>query len=316
MDQPDSQHAPDSVVGMSKDDATDALVAADDSRDPEFVEAILGHVTDDGVVTEDAIDETVSDASMVLSTAETRVELAQQALEDATETAKDVSDVDAVRSRLDTFESTVSALDAHVTDLGTTIQSLSGWRNGDGDLYDLVTGLRDVTSEAQTVTRIADDTQLDLEQFERWVSSHDWRRDELDADVDALEQSLDDLARTCEKLSTTDDGRLWFDAMLRRHVVSLLVADVRAELSDLHELADRDGVDADGLDEIAGRLDEFDARTTTLGDELDSFAQATWQAQFEERLTSFCERLDEFEPPVSWGDVQSELEQHRPDVEQ
>ncbi|KAB1192999.1 halo transducer protein [Haloferax sp. MBLA0076] len=316
MDQPDSQHAPDSVVGMSKGDATDALVAADDSRDPEFVEAILGHVTDDGVVTEDAIDETVADASMVLSTAETRVELAQQALEDATATAKDVSGVDTVRSRLDTFESTVSALDAHVTDLGASIQSLSGWRNGDGDLYGLVTGLRDVTSEAQTVTRVADDTQLDLEQFERWVSSHDWRRDELDADVDALEQSLDDLACTCEELSTTDDGRLWFDAMLRRHVVSLLVADVRAELADLRELADRNDVDADGLDEIADRLDELDDRTTTLGDELDSLAQATWQAQFEDRLTSFREGLDEFEPPVSWGDVQSELEQRRPDVGQ
>ncbi|SEL26214.1 halo transducer protein [Haloferax larsenii] len=317
---------PKRIVGLSKDDAVDALLTEDESRDPEYVRAVLDHVTDDdGVVTQSAVDSAVTDTSMMLSTAETRVELAEIALSDAEEEASDVTDVDAVRTRLDSFEETVTAAEKRVSALGSELQSLSHWQRDDRPVFDLVTELRDVASDAQTVQMVADDTQLELEDFERWLTDHDLRRRDLDTDVDALEQSLDDISRTRENISSVvsdsdssdeldgdDAAHAWYEAALRCRVVPLLVADVRAELDDLRELARRDDVDeTGGLDDIGERLDDIDARVERLTEQLDSFAQSAWTDRYGDDLDAFQSALDEFEPPVSWGAVQETLDQYR-----
>ncbi|UVE51072.1 halo transducer protein [Haloferax larsenii] len=311
---------PKRIVGLSKDDAVDALLAEDESRDPEYVRAVLDHVTDDdGAVTQSAVDSAVTDTSMMLSTAETRVELAEIALSEAEEEASDVADVDAVRTRLDSFEETVTAAEERVSALGSELQSLSHWQRDDRPVFDLVTELRDVASDAQTVQMAADDTQLELEDFERWLADHDLRRRDLDTDVDALEQSLDDISRTREKLSNEeynddDAAHAWYEAALRCRVVPLLVADVRAELDDLRELASRDDVDeTGGLDDIGERLDDIDTRAERLTEQLDSLAQSAWTDRYGDALDAFQSALDEFEPPVSWGAVQEALDQYRQD---
>ncbi|ELZ81033.1 halo transducer protein [Haloferax elongans ATCC BAA-1513] len=317
MDDGDSD-APKCIVGLSKDDAVDVLLAEDETRDPEYVRAVLDHVTDDdGVVTQSAVDSAVTDTSMMLSTAETRVELAEIALSEAEEEASDVTDVDAVRTRLDSFEETVTAAEKRVSGLGSELQSLSHWQRDDRPVFDLVTGLRDIASDAQTVQMAADDTQLELEDFERWLADHDLRRRDLDTDVDALEQSLDDIARTRENVSSSvsdgnDVAHAWYEAALRCRVVPLLVADVRAELDDLRELASRDDVDeTGGLDDIGDRLDDIDARAGRLAEQLDSLAQSAWTDRYGDDLDAFQSAIDEFEPPVSWGAVQETLDQYR-----
>ncbi|WP_396611264.1 halo transducer protein [Haloferax sp. S1W] len=320
--------APARIVGLSKDEATEELVAEDETRDPQYVRAVLDHVTDgDGVITRDAVDDAVTDTSMILSTAETRVELATIALSEATEAARDVADVDAVRTRLDTFEQQVSAAEERVSELGSEMQSLSHWHSDSRPVYDLVTDLRGVASDAQTVQRVADDVQFELEEFEHWLSDDDLRRCDLGSDVDALERSLDDVARTREDLDTDTDAveasgvdaevaadaaETWYGAMLRCRVVPLLLADLRAELADLRELAARDDIDdTSGLDDIETRLDDIDAQADQHATELDALASQAWTDRYGELLADFRSALDEFEPPVSWGAVQKELDRFR-----
>lgn len=347
MDHAERESPVETVIGLSESEATDVLVADDDTRDPEFVRTILDHVTEDGRVTEAAVDETVTDASMVLSTAETRVELASMALSEAEETASDVADIDTVRTRLDAFDEQVSAAEARVADVGKTMRSLSRWRSDDRDLYDLVTGLRDVTSDAQHVQRVADDAQTDLEAFERWVSTPAVRSRALAEDVDVVGQSVESLARAIDELEaksaeasedetggdaghepadgddgpadaageTTDAGDEWFDATLRREVASLLVADTRAELADLREMATRASADTDGLDELAQRLDELDACLGASETRLDELARPSWTARYGDRVSAAKAALSAFDPPVPWGDVQATLDEHRTDVE-
>ncbi|AFK21527.1 halo transducer protein (plasmid) [Haloferax mediterranei ATCC 33500] len=314
MGQKGSEDKRDSIIGLSKSAATDAIVAEDETRSPATVSTVLEHVTEDGTVTRDGVDEAVTDTSMILSTAETRAELASIALSDARETAGDAASIDAVQSRLATFDSKVSNVTDRVDELGTTVQELSHWHSTSLPIYDVVTGLRHAASEAQTLTARADDIQLNIEEFEHWLSNHDVRVREVDADVDALEYALDDLEQSVERVADNDDNADdWLDSMLRYHVSVLLVDDVRAELVDLREMAARADVDDDGLEDGAARLDELDSRVEQLGDRLDELAQSEWVDEHDEHLASFRATLNEFEPPISWGAVQSELEQYRPE---
>ncbi|ELZ98124.1 halo transducer protein [Haloferax mucosum ATCC BAA-1512] len=330
MGQTGSEHERDSIIGLSKDEATERLVAVDDAHDPATVRAVLDHVTEDDVVTRAGVDDAVTDTSMILSTAETRVELASIALSDARETAGDAAAIDAVRSRLETFESKVSTAADRIDELGSTVQTLSRWHAESRPVFDVVTGLRHAASEAQTLAARADDIQLNIEEFEHWISNHGVRVREFEADIDALEHALSDLEGSVETVTTDSDtadeaddsddptetdtnATAWFDATLRSHVLALLVADVRAELADLRELAARADADADDLETGAARLDELDSRLERLDTRLDEHACPAWTDEYGERIASFRDRLDAFEPPVSWGAVQSELEQYQPE---
>ncbi|MFC7204103.1 halo transducer protein [Haloferax namakaokahaiae] len=299
------------LIGVAKSAAVDRLVTEDDSRDAEVVGNVLTHVTDDGIITREAIDESVTDTAMILSTAETRVELAGIALEEARERAQSAPDVDSVRARLSAFESVVSGAEAQVESLGETNQRLSAWQRESRSLYELVTGLRDVASGAQQVTRVADDTQLEIEEFETWLTNHASRIRELTGDVDVLEQSLNGISETA---SQVDDGHAsadaWFDASLRLRTVPLSIADARAELDDVRTMAP-ESASGDEMAEIADRLDSLDGRARAMESELDGVADDAWHEQYGERLESFESTLDSFETPVSWAAVQSELERAR-----
>ncbi|ADE01789.2 hypothetical protein [Haloferax volcanii] len=326
MAQQDGTTGSERIIGLSKSDAADRVVDADESRDPDTVRAVLSHVTEDGAVTADGVDSAATDTSMILSTAETRVELASIDLDDAREAAGDDAAVGAVRSRLDVFEAKVTNATERVESLGEELQGLTDWRDDPRSVYDIVLGLREVASEAQALTAHADDIQLDVEEFERWLSNHDVRVRGLDGDLAALEQSLDGLAGRVEAVANAessedsadaaegaDDDRAteWCNAALRARVSALLVEDVRAELDDLRELAPESDAATDGLDEAAADLDEHGARVQRLRERLDGLARPSWTDEYGARIESFEETLAAFEPPVSWGEVQAELDDAR-----
>ncbi|CQR52892.1 MULTISPECIES: halo transducer protein [Haloferax] len=330
MAQQDRNIGSERIVGLSKSAAVERVVDADESRDPDTVRAVLSHVTEDGVVTADGVDSAVTDASMILSTAETRVELASIDLDDAREAAGDDAAIGAVRSRLDVFEATVANANDRVESLGEELRGLSDWRDDPRSVYDVVLGLREVASESQALTAHADNVQLDIEEFERWLSNRDVRVRGVNGDVAALEQSLDGLEDRVEAVADAEssedsadaaedanDDRAteWCNAALRARVSDLLVEDVRAELADLRKLAPESDAETDGLDEAAADLADLDARVQRLRGRLDDLARSPWTDEYGARIESFEATLAAFEPPVSWGEVQAELDDARVDDE-
>ncbi|RLM57067.1 halo transducer protein [Halobellus sp. Atlit-31R] len=296
----------DGVVGLSTDEAVEAIADADPDRDPETVRSVLDHVTDDdGAVTQGGIDETVSDTSKMLATAETRAELARMELDDARAAAAGVEDVDLVRRRLERYESTLDDVETRVRELGVELQSVSSPDDDPDDVYESVLGLRRVASNAQTVQQRADELQMDVEEFQTWLTTPDQRRSALEEDVDAVAQALENIEVTDD--SDADD---WVDAVLRADLVGLLVADVRAELEDhraLNEWSDA----GDWLGEIEDRLDSIESQAAETRDDLDAVANPAWRDRHGDRIDAFAETLESVDPPVPWGEIRSELDRAR-----
>jgi chromosome segregation ATPase len=299
------------IAGLSLSDAVDAV--ADDATDPQEVRETLSRVADDGTVSQAAADEATSDVSKVVTTAETRVELASHAFDDACDAATPVSDLDVVRSRLETFESRLSAVETRADDVGTALQDVLQHRTDAGTLYDVARGLERITAEATTVQRTADDLLFDLEEFERWVRNPHVRFDRLEDDVDTLESALDELASDAD----ADSGVAWADATLRHRVMALLLADVRKERSDLRTWANREDVDVgDRTGDIGARIDDCDAQIAAIDERLDEVERSGWRERFGDRLTAFERALDDVAPPVEWSDVQADLAAHRSAIEE
>ena len=122
MSHEDREPAPNSLTGRSLDDAVDAVVNRDESHDPDEVRRVLSSVTEDGVVSTDAADDAVAHLSKVVSTPETRTELAAIALADAKEAAEPVAHLDVVQARLDQYQTRLDELEAYVPDLGEELQ--------------------------------------------------------------------------------------------------------------------------------------------------------------------------------------------------
>lgn len=310
-----------SVEGMALPAAVDEIVTANPERDPDAVGRALSHVTDDGVVTRAAVDDALGRLSMVVSTPETRVELAAAALDDAREAADHVADLDAVDTRLQGFEARVTGVE---TDLATLQDSLreAVERGRDPDSL-LAVGrvLGRVTADANDLQRRADEIQVDLEEFEAWLDDHGTRTAQIDEDADVVASTLDDLGDVADSLAAIaedgaspadgdhgagnadgagDDGGdepavsvpgpvevadpavAWVDTSLRQRVVALLLADLRAECADLRTWADREGVEAG---DATVTLDDLGARFDAL----------------EDRTRTLGDRLTDLAPPA-WRD--------------
>ena len=324
----------DPIAGLSMEAAIDAVVEGDDRVERVDARVALGHVIEDGTVSWAAADESLVHASKVVSTPETRLELAELALSEAREAAEPVADLDAVRARLDDLETRLADLEAGVADLGADLQAVVRRCEAREDLLAVARGLRDLTAEANRVHGAIEDLKLDVEAFETWLGSHGVRARELAEDADGLAGNVDALAGAIDELTAAiedgsaggsdhsdaesgrepaaDPGLAWFDATLRQRVTSLLVADLRAELDDVRTLADRDGIDdGDRLDEVEDALDDLDARVEALDDRLAGLAEADWRARFEDRLTAFASGVEDLEFPIDWGEVQATLDEYR-----
>lgn len=294
------------LVGLSTEEAVEAIVAADPTRDPDEVRSLLDHVTTDDRVTRDGIDSTVSDVAKRLATAETRVELAESALDDATAAADGVRDLDVVASRLEGYQSTLDAAAARVERLGSALREISTPADDPDAVYESVVELRRIATEIQEPQRRADELQLDLEDFERWLDSHERRRRAFEEEVDAVADSLE-AAR-----GDHEDAESWLDASLRVELIPVLLRDLRGELADLREMADRDGVAGEHWDEeLRGRLNELESRAESVRNALDDAGDPAWTEAYGDRIDAFARSLDGVEPPVDWGAVQSDLERAR-----
>lgn len=336
----DARSAPGGIAGLPTDEAARRVAGPEEDRDPEAVRSTLRRVADDGTVTRDAAESALAHLAKVVSTAETRTELAGSALADAREAAADAPDLAVVEARLSAFEADVSAVEARAAELGEDLGDLVD-AHETSDLYDLARGIERLDARAREVQRTADELQVDLEEFERWVGDHGTRVRELTGDVDAFEEFLDGVAETVEDLPAEGEGgparpgdqtadpdrseggsacpedpgadpaREWFDTTLRRSVAGALLADLRADLDGLRAWADR-GEIPPPPDDLGEKLDDLDARRERLGERLDAAARPAWREEFGDRVTDFEAALGSPDPPVDWGRVLAVLDEHRP----
>lgn len=301
---PERRDDADGVFGRSIDAAVEAVVAADATRDSDTVRSVLRHVTEEGRLCRDGMDATVSDVAKRLATAETRAELARTAYEDAKASAADVEDLTIVRARLDRYETTLDSVESRVMDLGTDLQRVSNPTDDPDAVYESVSELRRIASEADAVQRTADDLQLDLDAFEAWLGSHDHRQRAFEEDVDVVAETLDSVRDACED----PDEETWVDAALRVELVPMLLSDLRSELAVLREMAARDGVGESWTDDLSSRLADLDSRAEATKSALDDAAASPWRNTHGERIDAFARAIEDFEPPIQWGVVQDELE--------
>jgi polyhydroxyalkanoate synthesis regulator phasin len=285
------------------------------------VRDVFAHFTDDGTVDREVLEETLTNASMVVSTAETRTELAEMALSDARETAADVDDLGVVRARLDAYEAEVTALEDRLSGLQGDHEALVEWVEEWGDPETVATKLVAVTDEARAVQRDADELQVELEEFERWVQTPETRHEELREDVAALEESVADLTDAVETLAEgetpadVDPGTAWADATLRQRVFSVFVADLRAAVADHRTWAEREGGDPDPLAAVESDLDAVARRLEDATDRLADLARPAWRDRHGDAVASFEATLETYEPPVAWGAVSADLREARDELE-
>jgi len=218
------------------------VVDRKDDHDPETVREVLDPITDEGTVTRQATKTAVSDTSKVVATAETRVELARIAYEDAIAAAATVDDLDTVAARLDAYAERLEVVEAQVADLTDGLQSPVEQLADPTAVYELAVGLRDVATSAQSVVRTADELATDLEEFESWLTEPDKRYDEFGEDIDLIDESVTELTAAAAALPTESDAPAadWAAAKMRTRVLELLIGDLRAELADLQAWADRE----------------------------------------------------------------------------
>ena len=348
MSQGDGSDGPD--AGRPVETAVDAVLAEDDSRDRESVRAALETVAEDGVVSDASIESALGELAKVVSTPETRVEFAAMELSEAKETAEaeGVADLDTVRARVEAYESRLESVEEEIGELGPRLRAVVDRRNEGANTYEVATAVHELETEANDLHYTADELQVELEEFGRWLADPGTRHDEFEAELEAVEASLGGLTGTVEDLTAAEGERdaagedaagddegdgtgedattpdlpadpsvVWADARLRTRVTGLLLADLRAELADLRAWPDgaESGGDRGRLGKLKDRLGELEERRRTLSDRLDDLSRPAWTERFGDRLDEFEAAMDGFEPPVSWGEVEAELERYRDGIE-
>lgn len=302
--------------GLAVEEAIDHVV--DNGIDPSEVRETLGIIAQDSVVRRSAVDDAMGNASMVVTTAETRVELAADKLSSAQNAAKPVSDIELVSDRLHRFESRLTRIEDHVNDLGDDIQEILAMKN-DGNLYEIAKRIKQVTRNATDVQRVADDMQLKLDSFTEWLTDADTREEELTADVNALADSVNELEEIVEEIESdesdfeTEPANRWAAAMVRHRVVSLMIRDLQAELAALRTWAERE--DTRSPSTIKPRLNEIRSTHEAVGERLTASTEPAWTAQFDDQLAALDDALEGMEPPISWADVENIAQEYMPTVE-
>ena len=292
---------------------TTDVIEAVDEPDPGVVRGALEPVTEGEIVTREAVEAAVSDTSKLLATAETRIELAGAAYGDAAEAADPIADVPSVRRRLDAFHQRLSTVESFVPELRPGFAVPDDTRRRPEAVYDLAVEIRDVVATAQEAIEAADDLSADAEQFESWATDPDRRYDAFEEDVELVRESVADLEAAADAVANADDpAPRWADATMRVQVVSLLVADLRAERRDLRAVAERTG---DPVRDILGAaLDPAADRLETVESALAARAVPAWRDRFGADVAALEGALAPLDPPVEWGTVDRILGDHRPDV--
>lgn len=299
------------LIGQPVKDVIETIVNCKHDYDRKTVRENLDPLTDNGVITREAVETAVSDTSQVVATAETRVELAGIAYKDAQAEATAVDDLNTVADRLDRYSDRLKAVEARVIELADDLQTPVEQLDDPNAVYELAVGLRDVATTAQGIVRTADDLSQDLEQFELWLTEPNQRYEEFIEDLDIVDESLDDLTISAASLSTDAENPAtdWVDATMRVQLIELLVTDLQAELAELRTWANRE--DAPFRTDLNERVADVANKTTELKQTLAEQAEPLWHERFDGILSEFEADLDEFEPPVDWNRVQETLEERQ-----
>lgn len=293
--------------------AVGGIIEAVDDADRRSVRDTLEPVIDDGAVTGDSVKAAVSDTSKLLATAETRIELAGDAYDDATAAADPIADIPTVGARLDTFHERLSGVESMIPELRPDLSVPADVRRRPVAAYELAVEIRDAVATAQEAIEAADDLSFDVEEFESWLDRPDRRYDAFEEDLELVADTADDLAAVIDERSDASDPAIrWADATMRSCVLSLLITDLRAELADLRTLAER--VDDPFRAGLSGRLARAEERVLGLESALDSRADGSWHDRFGDDIAAFEASLAAVDPPVDWGAVDRTLAEHRPVV--
>lgn len=309
----DEDDAP-GLVGLPVETATQRVVETE-GHDSRRVREQLTEISEDGTITRAAVEDALADLSKVVATPETRIEIARRALSDAREAATPVSDTDHIASRLREFEATLSALEERVDALGTRLSSLVEQSRDPDDLYAVAESIKELRAGALDAQRGADSLAVEIEEFERTLRRPDEWADELHEDIDAAEQSMEELLDAADSLSdaandSADGGnpaRRWADLSVQQRTQRLVVDDIGAERDALEQMAAHAGIDDVG-DGIETRLDELDALCAEVGHRLDEVSEPSWRHAHDETIRSFARTVAEFEPPIDWERLQAEVE--------
>jgi hypothetical protein len=304
------------VFGRPAEEAAAAL-AGPDGPDEATVAETLELLVEDGVVSRDRLDEAVAGLSKVVSTPETRVEVAEREVESAREAAADVADLPAVAHRLDGFDARLAAVEADVEALGPRLSEIVDRAGDPAAVYEVARDVRRLTEDANAAQMAADEIRDDAEQTKRWVRSAAFRHHEFGQEVEAVAEAVDGLERAADWLAGDAEeapegvdpdapAACWADATVSARVNDLLVTDLRAELDDVRTL---DGDDAgDDIDDHADHLDDVAARRDRIAARLDDAADPAWRDAHGDRVDRAEETLSAFDPPVDWGAVRAALD--------
>lgn len=316
------------IAGMRTQEAMSVLLEHDPSLDGETVYGALYTVASydpdaegehDARVTWEAVEEKLKHLSKVVSTPETRVELAEMELEEALEAAGGERHREVVQHRLDGFAARLDAVQREVSKLGGRLRELTA---EDEDLYAVARGIVTLEHRANDLQGRADDLQLDLEEFRIWVSNPPTRFDELDGDLNALGESVEGLTAGVDRVDRAlggdpeaveaDDPELaWVDTTLTQRVLDLLCSDLRWEFEALREWSDEAGHDVgDRVDRLDGHIGTLAGRVETAGERLAALGCDGLADRYTEERADFEADLD-LSPPVDWGRVQATLGEHR-----
>jgi hypothetical protein len=318
----------DSLDGLSRDAAVDAVVARTDD-DPETVRATLDRVTEDGVVRREAVDDALAHVSKVVSTPETRVENAGMLIDDAREAAEAVDHLTSVAERLDDFERRHAAVASRVDGLGDRLQSVVALAGESDAVYETAVEIRRLTAAANSAQHAADELGVDAEAFEAWVRNPDRRLDALDDDADAVADFVEGVGGTLDALAAgdveadaaVDPAAVRYDAACRHRVARLLLADLRAEVDDLRAWPDpgpddaHGAVDPESLAALDDRLVSLADRWRAIDDRFDGGPPVGWRERYGDRLSDFEAALEDHAPPVDWRAVESLLGEYRPETD-
>lgn len=306
------------VFGRPVDDAAAALAAATD-RDADMVADDLSLFVVDGIVSRDRVDDALAGLSKVVSTPETRLEVAAREVERAHDAAAGVADLDTVAHRLDGLDNRLAAVESEVDTLGDRLTGLLDRAGDPAAAAEVARGVEALTDDANAAQVAADDLRGDAEATKRWAEDPGTRSHEFGEDVDAVAASVDGTADAADWLtgeaddlpewrSTGDPGVVWAEARISAHVADLLVADLRAELADLRTWAAREDTDP-GLADDAARVDDLAARRDNIADRLDDAARPAWREAHGDRVGHAVEAVAAFDPPVAWGAVRAALDE-------
>jgi len=315
----DSDSPPvDPLLGASLDDAVEGVLDREYGKNVGDVRATLDSIATDGTVSSEAIEAEVEDAAEHVAVVGESLETARDALDAAREAVAPVEDLGAVQSRLGPLEARYENVEEAVNNLRARHESLVERSHHPKDVHDLAVSIRELKQSVRPAYERVEQFRHDAEAFETWASDPSVRYDELGDDADYVRDLLDGLDAAADNIESDDtDGDVaeaWAEAALQRRVASLLLTDLRAELSDLENWpADVGGGSGEGADasDVAERLEKFGERESALAARLDALGRDEWQERFADRLDAFEDDLDAFDPPVPWGAVLETFSEHQ-----